>query len=243
MATVEEHRSTWQCWHLRAEALRQVRSWALSPGQVESVVDLLVDRALQSCLALTAPDEGVVEPEPLRRSDGSSVYTVAGADQYTSQRILDAERRLVAAAGRTDGRVVDPATVELALLESAANGVPLDSGQAAMVRAMATSGSRLQLGIAPAGAGKTTALHTLTRAWTDAGGTVIGLAPSAVAAAQLAEQTGAPADTLAKLTWALNHHQPLPGLGSDGRAGDVGAGRRGRDGQHDHPRHRRRLRP
>ena len=39
---------------------------------------------------------------------------------------------------------------------------------------------------------------------------MIGLAPSAAAAAQLGEQTGAPADTLAKLTWALDHHQPLP---------------------------------
>ena len=107
VATVEEHRSTWQSWHLRAEALRQVRSCALPPAQVESVVDLLVDRALQACVALTAPDDdGITEPEPLQRSDGSSVYTVAGADQYTSQRILDAEQRLVAAAGRTDGRVV-----------------------------------------------------------------------------------------------------------------------------------------
>ena len=86
----------------------------------------------------------------------------------------------------------------------------LDAGQVNLVRSMATSGSRLQLAIAPAGAGKTTALHTLTRAWTEAGGTVIGLAPSAAAAAQLGEQTGAPTDTLAKLTWTLDHHQPLP---------------------------------
>lgn len=129
VATVEENRSTWQTWHLRAEALRQVRSCALSPAQVESVVDLLVDRALHACVALTPPDDGVVEPNPLWRIDGSSVYTVAGADLCTSQRILDAEQRLEAAAGRTDGRVVDPATVELALLESPANGVQLDPGQ------------------------------------------------------------------------------------------------------------------
>lgn len=179
------------------------------------MVDLLVDQALQACIALTSPDDGLVEPEPLRRSDGSSVYTVAGANQYTSQRILDAERRLLAAASRTDGRVVEPATVELALLESTANGVKLDPGQSAMVRAMATSGLRLQLAVAPAGAGKTTALHTLSRTWTDAGGTVLGLAPSAVAAAQLAEQTRAPADTLAKLTWAIDHHQPIPAWASD----------------------------
>jgi ATP-dependent exoDNAse (exonuclease V) alpha subunit len=39
---------------------------------------------------------------------------------------------------------------------------------------------------------------------------VIGLAPSAAAAAQPGEQTGAPTDTLAKLTWTLNHRQALP---------------------------------
>ena len=97
----------------------------------------------------------------MRRADGSSVYTVAGSDLFTSSRILAAEQRLVAAAGRTDGRVVDAGTVELALLESAANGNALDAGQAALVRAMCTSGSRLQLAIAPAGAGKTTAMRAL----------------------------------------------------------------------------------
>ena len=49
---------------------------------------------------------------------------------------------------------------------SAANGNALDAGQAALVRAMCTSGARLQLAIAPAGAGKTTAMRTLARAWT-----------------------------------------------------------------------------
>jgi ATP-dependent exoDNAse (exonuclease V) alpha subunit len=63
----------------------------------------------------------------------------------------------------------------------------------------------LQLAIAPASAGKTTAMRALTRAWTQDGGQVLGLAPSAAAAAVLAEQTGSRADTLAKLTWSLQH--------------------------------------
>ena len=70
---------------------------------------------------------------------------------------------------------------------------------------MATSGARLQLAIAPAGAGKTTAMRALTAAWVEDGGTVIGLAPSAAAAAVLREQTGATTDTLAKLTWSISH--------------------------------------
>ena len=74
---------------------------------------------------------------------------------------------------------------------------------------MCTSGARLQLAIAPAGAGKTTAMRALARAWSDSGGHVVGLAPSAAAAAQLRDATGAPADTLAKLTWSI-HHADLP---------------------------------
>jgi hypothetical protein len=87
----------------------------------------------------------------------------------------------------------------------AANGTALDAGQAALVRQMCSSGARLQLAIAPAGAGKTTAMRALTLAWTQDGGQVLGLAPSAAAAAVLAEQTGIRTDTLAKLTWSLDH--------------------------------------
>jgi ATP-dependent exoDNAse (exonuclease V) alpha subunit len=143
-------------------------------------------------------------------TDGSLVYTVAGADLYTSQRILDAEARLLTAAGRHDGASVEQAAVDLALLEMAANGTAPDAGQAALARQMCTSGGHMQLAIAPAGAGKTTAMRALVLAWTQDGGHVVGLAPSAAAAAVLGEQTRIRTDTLAKLTWSL-HHGDLPG--------------------------------
>jgi conjugative relaxase-like TrwC/TraI family protein len=205
VAVMEESRSTWQMWHVRAEAQRQVRTIDLPSDHAAALVDLLVDEVLdRRCVALVARDH-IDEPEVLRRVDGSSVYTVAGADLYTSQRILDAEDRLVAAAGRRGGSAVDDSAVDLALLEMAANKTALDAGQASLVRQMCTSGARLQLAIAPAGAGKTTAMRALALAWTQEGGQVLGLAPSAAAAAVLGEQTGIRADTLAKLTWSLEH--------------------------------------
>ena len=210
LATVEERRSTWQSWHVRAEAHRHLRAAELATDKVDQLVELLLAEVLQTrSISLARPDDGITEPAGLRRADGSSVYTVAGSELFTSARILAAEQRLVAAAGRTDGRVVDAGTVELALLESAANGNALDAGQAGLVRSMCTSGARLQLAIAPAGAGKTTAMSTLVLAWRDSGGEVVGLAPSAAAAAQLRDHTGAPAETLAKLTWSI-HHADLP---------------------------------
>ena len=206
LAAVEERRSTWQSWHVRAEAQRQVRAAQVPTDKVDQLVELLVAEVLQTrSVSLARTDDNITEPTVLRRSDGSSVYTVAGSELFTSTRILAAEQRLVTAAGRTDGWVLDAATVELALLESAANGNALDAGQAALVRSMCTSGRRLQLAIAPAGAGKTTAMRTLASAWTDSGGHVIGLAPSAAAAAQLRDATGAQAETLAKLTWSIDH--------------------------------------
>ena len=131
LAVMEESRSTWQMWHVRAEAQRQVRTIDVPAEHAAALVDLLVDEVLdRRSVALAAPADNIEEPEVLRRVDGSSVYTVAGADLYTSQRILDAEARLVAAAGRRDGASVEQAAVDLALLEMAANGTALDAGQA-----------------------------------------------------------------------------------------------------------------
>jgi conjugative relaxase-like TrwC/TraI family protein len=204
LAAMEETRSTWQMWHVRAEAQRQIRAVDVRSEQASTLVDLLVHEVLEHrSVALAASPDGIEEPGPLRRVDGSSVYTVAGTDRYTSQRILAAEQRLVTVAGIRDGTVIDRTVVDLALLEMAANGTALDTGQASLVRQMCTSGARLQLAIAPAGAGKTTAMRALTRAWTGDGGQVLGLAPSAAAAAVLGEQTGIRTDTLAKLTWSL----------------------------------------
>jgi conjugative relaxase-like TrwC/TraI family protein len=210
LTVMEASRSTWQMWHVRAEAQRQVRTIAVPSEHATALVDLLVDEVLdRRSVALAAPHDGIEEPEVLRRVDGSSVYTVAGADLYTSQRILDAEARLVTAAGQRDGSAVDQVAVELALLEMAANGTALDAGQASLVRQMCTSGARLQLAIAPAGAGKTTAMRALLSPGPKTAARCSAWPPSAAAAAVLAENTGIRTDTLAKLTWSL-HHADLP---------------------------------
>ncbi|HEY3411017.1 MAG TPA: MobF family relaxase, partial [Propionicimonas sp.] len=203
LTRMETTRSTWQDWHLRAEAQRQVRAAQLPKEHTQWLVDRLVAAATAQTLAVTRVSDGVTEPPPLRRASGDSVYTVAGSQLFTSQRILESEQRLVEAAGLRDGMVAEPTAIDLALLESDANRVRLNPGQVLLVREMASSGARLQLAIAPAGSGKTTAMDALSRAWTASGGNVIGLAPSAAAAAQLGEQMQGHHDTLAKLVWDL----------------------------------------
>ncbi|PZQ43091.1 MAG: hypothetical protein DI570_29515, partial [Phenylobacterium zucineum] len=177
----------------------------------EPVVDLVVDLVLHNNSFQLDPDDPVTPPELLRRRDGHRVYQLAGATTYSSGRIIAAEKHLLATAQLTSGRRIDPALVELALLESVANGTVLNDGQARLVRELATSGRQLQLAIAPAGTGKTTALEVLANAWTGSGGTIIGLAPSAAAAHVLAEHLDtAPCDTMAKLVDSLDHPDRAP---------------------------------
>ncbi len=218
---IEANRSTWQVWHVRSEAERQVRTHApvslLAAGNVDALVDQIVAQVLHpsQSVPLTRPDRvhaTIGSPAPLRRRNGESVYDLAGFQTYTSATVLADERFLVDAARRLDGRAVGHSDVDLALLESVANGLNLNTAQAHLVRQMATSGARVQLAMAPAGSGKTTAMSALTAAWTHSGGTVLGLAPSAVAAGVLREETGTHADTLAKLVWHLQHRAlgPMP---------------------------------
>ena len=92
-------------------------------------MDLLVGEVLDRRSVPLAATDDIEEPRALRRVGGSSVCTIAGAAFYTSQRILDAEQRLLTADGRRDGSAVDQVAVDLALLEMAANGSPSMPGR------------------------------------------------------------------------------------------------------------------
>ena len=208
---VEGSRATWQVWHVRAEAERITRGLNVPSTSADRIVQHLVDQVLkgEGSVSLSKGD-GIQEPSVLQRADGTSVYTKAGSAMFTSERVQAAENLLMKAAKRLDGRALDETMVDLALLEQAANSHELNPAQAQMVRELATSGARLQLVLAPAGSGKTTAMSVLSRAWRDSGGTVVGMAPSAVAAAALGAEIDTQTDTLAKLVWSLNNDAALP---------------------------------
>ena len=118
--------------------------------------------------------------------------------RYTSREVLQAEAAVlrVAAAGRGKhvGQVpaVDPELM-----------AGLGPDQRASVTKLTTGGDFVVVLTAPAGAGKTTTLGAAARVWQTAGFRVVGLAPSARAAAELAKATGGTADTLAK--WLHQH--------------------------------------
>jgi DNA primase catalytic core len=203
---VAADRATWKIWHLRAEAERQARSAEVALDTLDEAVDRLVAESVAASVRLGARDP-ITEPEPLRRNE-VSVYEVHGSTTYTSAGVLDAERRILAAAKARGGRRISEVRVGIAIAESAANGIELNDAQAAMVRELATSGAHLQLALAPAGTGKTTAMSVLARAWAESGGQVVGLAPSAQAAQELRASIHVTTDTLAKLAWEASHANP-----------------------------------
>jgi len=138
--------------------------------------------------------------------------------RYATVQVLTAEARLLDLAAR--GRRGGYGQVPLAALMPAGRDGGLDASQRLAVLRLAGGGDFLSVLTAPAGAGKTSTLGAAARAWQDAGYRVVGLAPSARAAAELAAATGESADTLAK--WLHTHHRTATGAGGpsvlDGRS-------------------------
>ncbi|CAN5318087.1 MAG: MobF family relaxase [Nocardioides sp.] len=206
VAEVESRRAAWQVWHVRAEAQRQIRDAAIPTHRVGEVAEWIVDEVTNRLSVNLTPElDPISEPTALRRSDGTSVYRHTGRDRYTSHRVLDAEQRILTAAGSTGAPTWSPQHVELALLAARLAGTELNAGQERLIQELATSGRRVQLALAPAGSGKTTAMKVLTDVWREAHVDAVGLAPSAAAAAALAGATGMRCDTLAKLIHDLAH--------------------------------------
>ena len=191
IATVAETRSTWQINHVRAEAQRLLR-YTDHPGGPE-VVNRIVTTALgEHSIALTThADTEMGEPVALRRRDGESVYTGHDTTVYTSAR--DDGRRAAHSGRRRQGVAAvsstTPASAWRCWKRTPSTGLNSTTANSNWCETMATSGARLQLALAPAGTGKTTAMGALAAAWANSGGNVIGLAPTASAAEVLADDT------------------------------------------------------
>ena len=202
VGVLEASRATWTEHHVRAEAHRQLRRFPTADRDalVEAAVAVACDpsRVLRIETPRTMP-----EPVELCRRSGESVFVEHASARYTTLRLLDAEERIVTAARHTTYHpAIDPDLINQAIAGSARR---LSGEQVGMVRAFTRSDRFLLLGLAPAGAGKTTTMRAVVQAWRAAGRPVVALAPSAVAADVLRTELGTDADTLAK----FDHDQPV----------------------------------
>lgn len=203
---VGDRRSTWRRWNLHAEAVRQSMPWRFASAEDRNqIVGLITDAAERASLALTPP-ELASTPARFRHSDGSSAFRPRHATVYSSEYVLAAEDRLLTAS-----RTRTAPTTSLALIEHAAatpsrpGGPVLSPDQVEAISRIGVSGRIVDTLIGPAGAGKTATMHALRRAWEAEHGTgsVMGLAPSAAAAAVLAEDLQISTENTAK--WRHEH--------------------------------------
>jgi len=210
-----DHYSHWTRWHVEAEAHRQTAHLRVATDAREAVVSSIADAVINApdTVALRAPAL-VALPGALRRRDDESVFVEHNSQRYTTEQTLREEAALVAWARRGGGHWLTTDTIEQALA-----GISLNAGQRRMITEFARSGRRVQLALAPAGAGKTTAMKAFAQAWRSAGGRVYAFGPSARAAQELGASIDATPHTLHQVTTALRFG--IAERQFDFRAGDV----------------------
>ena len=203
---VGEKRSTWTRWNLHAEASRQLMGLRFaSTMDRKAITGMVVDAAEQASLRLTPP-ELAISPALFRRADGSSRFRPYASTVFSSESLLEAEDRLLARADKTTAPTIALETVEAVTRKPDKKGRSLGADQAAALTAIALSGRVVDVLVGPAGAGKTTAMSALRRAWEaeHGRGSVVGLAPSAVAAQVLADDLGIATENTAKWLYAFH---------------------------------------
>ena len=201
VTTVAEHHSTYGRQNLLAEAHRLLHGVRFaSPDDRVAVAEQITDLAVARSVVLTPPAMHHT-PERYMRPDGSSRLQPRNHLVYTTEVLLDAEDRLLE-AGRGHGapRVSTATVAHIAEANLPARDYGLSVDQALAVEKISTSGRVLDVLVGPAGSGKSTTMAGLRAAWEEehGPGSVIGLAPSAVAAQVLADELGIETENTAK---------------------------------------------
>ena len=201
LSRLEEARSTWRRTHINAETTRYVRELGLNETQDRGLISSIRQSVASDSLPLHIKDIRLTPREYLRK-DGTSQYQRIDAELFTSERVLAAENKILDAASRA---VIPASTVDVFELaaqkrraELAEQGHSLPAGQEAMARAFATSDKLLVVGIGAAGAGKTSSTRLAVDAIEASGNRVIGMAPTAAAAAVMRSEMRINADTVDK---------------------------------------------
>nr|WP_281362091.1 MobF family relaxase [Cellulomonas humilata] len=197
---VRERRSTWTRWNVLAEAARVTKGLVMAtPDDRLGLLNAVADSVLDGCICLEAP-RVFDSVGRYARPDGSSVFDRSRESRFTDQVILDAERRLLAAADDHDAPTALVLGDARAIRGPTKEPIDLSDDQLDAVRTVACSARRVDVVVGPAGAGKTTTLLGLRTTWerTHGQGSVIGIAPSSSAAATLAAALGINCENTAK---------------------------------------------
>jgi hypothetical protein len=145
----------------------------------------------------------------MRHRDGSLFPGVQHERRYSTTELLATEQRVIdqALAGIGAGRWTAPDRLIEARLRRHRH---LTDGQREMVRQFATSGNTIDIGIGPAGSGKTAVMAVIGQLATMTGTRIVGTALAGRTAAGLEEATGIPSVTLTRLIGEKRDKGGLP---------------------------------
>ena len=218
-------RASWGRNHVIAQTRRHLKD--AFPGQ--TITDQTVEKVTRYVTdnhSLQVTPVGITPSlREFQRADGTSQFQQADSALFTSHEVLNAEHRILAAGQKTVIPAVSMERFDAVLAKhteaaAKAGGPALSQGQIDLARAFATDEKLLTLGIGPAGTGKTTSLSLAADAIRDTGGRVIGLAPTAAAAAVMSGDLGADATTIdAFLATQRNQQQNQQNYQQDSGAG------------------------
>ena len=174
----------------------------LLPAANSGFVDGSVDRAVE-----LAGDE--VGGRLMRRRDGSLFPGVRDERRYSTTELLATEQRVIdqALAGIGAGRWTAPDRLVEARLRRNRH---LTDGQRDMVRQFTTSGNGIDVGIGPAGSGKTAVMAVIGQLAALTGVPIVGGALAGRTAAGLQQATSIPSVTLTRLIGDSQHRGGLP---------------------------------
>lgn len=219
VARLEESRSTWRRTHVNAEVLRYARDMGLNEKQDAALLSSIREHLNAEMLPLHAQSQRLT-PREFMRADGVSQHQKINYELFTSERVLAAESAILDAATQ---QVIPASSLDVFEMEAekrraelALQGYTLPEGQERMAREFATSDKLLVVGIGAAGAGKTSSTRLAVNAIEASGGRVVGMAPTAAAAAVMREEMGIEADTVDKILSDWKNGAPV-----SLRAGDV----------------------
>lgn len=204
MAHTERTRATWTLSNIRAEAERLLADIRLDPTARADTANQVAELAIRRCVKITPTryraGQAGDDPALVSRA-GRSTFDDPTLDRYTSQTILDMEKRVMATFGRTDPLAWGPGEGPRLIQSMRAGGNRLSDDQAKAAAYLLENPHAASALIGPAGTGKTTTMRAVARAWeTRHGrGSVLGLTLSVRARDDLADSIGTNAITIAKL--------------------------------------------
>ncbi|QCU77953.1 ATP-binding cassette domain-containing protein [Citricoccus sp. SGAir0253] len=204
LADASTRRATFTRANVTASAERITRLVRYrTAAERHQATDKLVDTALAQAVRLTptrsiAPDT----EDPAVVHHGRSVFDhQRTAGLWTTRQVIDDEAYLINRATEETGPHLDPDTITAQVAQvTTSAGHRLSADQARASAAVLSSPRAVAAIIGPAGTGKTTTMAAVAHLWSAAHGesSVVGLAPSAVAAGVLGDELGVATENTTK---------------------------------------------